>query len=105
MQVKKQQNQTWKNELVENWERSYVKALYCYPAYLTSMQNSVQLLSRVTLCDPMDCSTPGFPVHHQLPKFTQTHVHWEKTMVTHSSTLALKIPWTEEPGRLQSRGS
>ena len=29
----------------------------------------------------------------------------EKTMATHSSTLALKIPWTEEPGRLQSRGS
>ena len=29
-----------------------------------------------TLCDPMDCSTPGFPVHHQLPELTQTHVHW-----------------------------
>ena len=29
-----------------------------------------------TLCDPMDCSTPGFPVHYQLPEFTQTHVHW-----------------------------
>ena len=29
-----------------------------------------------TLCDPMDCSTPGLPVHHQLPEFTQTHVHW-----------------------------
>ena len=28
-----------------------------------------------TLCDPMDCSIPGLPVHHQLPKFTQTHVH------------------------------
>ena len=28
------------------------------------------------LCDPMDCSTPGLPVHHQLPEFTQTHVHW-----------------------------
>ena len=28
-----------------------------------------------TLCDPMDCSTPGLPVHHQLPEFTQTHVH------------------------------
>ena len=28
-----------------------------------------------TLCDPMDCSTPGFPVHHQLPESTQTHVH------------------------------
>jgi len=28
-----------------------------------------------TLCDPMDCSTPGFTVHHQLLEFTQTHVH------------------------------
>ena len=28
-----------------------------------------------TLCDHMDCSTPGLPVHHQHPKFTQTHVH------------------------------
>ena len=33
-------------------------------------------LSRVlTLCNPMDCSTPGLPVHHQLPELTQTHVH------------------------------
>ena len=29
-----------------------------------------------TLCDPMDCRTPGFPVHHQLPELAQTHVHW-----------------------------
>ena len=29
-----------------------------------------------TLCDPMNRSTPGLPVHHQLPEFTQTHVHW-----------------------------
>ena len=28
-----------------------------------------------TVCDPMDCSTPGLPVHHQLPEFTQTHAH------------------------------
>ena len=35
----------------------------------------VQSLSRVQLCDPMDCSTPSFPVHNQLPEFTQTHVH------------------------------
>ena len=31
--------------------------------------------SRPTLCDLMDCSTPGLPVHHHLPEFTQTHVH------------------------------
>ena len=29
----------------------------------------------LTLCDPMDCNTPGFPVHHQLPELAQTHVH------------------------------
>ena len=39
------------------------------------MHSSVQSLSRVRLCDPMNCSTPGLPVHHQLPEFTQTHVH------------------------------
>ena len=38
--------------------------------------SSVQSLSRVGLCDPMDCSTLGFPVHHQLPEFAQTHGHW-----------------------------
>ena len=32
--------------------------------------------SCLTICDPTDCSTPGLPVHHQLPEFTQTHVHW-----------------------------
>ena len=31
--------------------------------------------SCLTLCNPMDCSTPGLPVHRQLPEFTQTHVH------------------------------
>ena len=35
-----------------------------------------QLLSHVWLCDPMDCSTPGFPVLHYLPEFAQTYVRW-----------------------------
>ena len=38
--------------------------------------SSVQFLSCVWLCDPMDCSTPDFPAYHQLPDLTQTHVHW-----------------------------
>ena len=37
--------------------------------------SSVQSLSRVRLCNPVDCSTSALPVHHQLPEFTQTHVH------------------------------
>ena len=32
--------------------------------------------SSLTLCEPMNCSTPGLPVYHQLPEFTQTHFHW-----------------------------
>ena len=41
----------------------------------TSLFSSVQLLSRIRLCNPMGCSMRGFPVHDQLPEFTQTHVH------------------------------
>ena len=40
-----------------------------------SVQFSLVTQSCLTLCDPMNCSTPGLPVHHQLPEFTQTHVH------------------------------
>ena len=36
----------------------------------------VQSLSRVWISDTMDCSTPGFAVHHQLPELAQTHAHW-----------------------------
>ena len=39
-----------------------------------------------TLCNPMDCSTPGFPVHHQLPKLAQTHVHWVGDAIQPSHT-------------------
>ena len=43
---------------------------------LLIVQFSSVTQSCLILCDPMDCSTPGLPVHHQLPEFTQTHVHW-----------------------------
>ena len=41
------------------------------------MQKSVGLVAQscLILCEPMDCSTPGLPVHHQLPELAQTHVH------------------------------
>ena len=56
--------------------------------------------SCLTLCDSVDCSTPGFPVHYQLLEFAS-----EKAMAPHSSTFAWWIPWTEEPGGLPSMGS
>ena len=41
----------------------------------TAVQSSSVAQSCMTLCNPMDRSTPGLPVHHQLPEFTQTHAH------------------------------
>ena len=45
-----------------------------------------------TLCYPMDCSTPGFPVHHQLPEFTQTHVHRVSNAIQPSHPLSSPSP-------------
>ena len=41
-----------------------------------SLQFSSVAQSHLILCDPMDCSTPGFSVHHHLPELAQTHIHW-----------------------------
>ena len=41
----------------------------------------------LTLCDPMDCSLPGFPVHHHLLKFVQSHVHWVSDAIQPSCPL------------------
>ena len=56
--------------LPENNEHEVINGVAVYGVF-----SSVQLLSHVWLCDPMNCSTPGLPVHHQLTDFTQTHVH------------------------------
>ena len=45
-----------------------------------------------TLCDPMDCSTLGLPVHHQLPEFTQTLVHWVSNAIQPSHPLLSPSP-------------
>ena len=48
--------------------------------------------SRPTLCDPMDCSMPGFPVHHQLPEIALIHVHWVGNDIQPSHLLLLPSP-------------
>ena len=54
--------------------------------------SSVQLLSCVRLCEPMDCSKPGLPVHCQLPEFTQIHVHWVSDAIQPSQPLLSPSP-------------
>ena len=62
------------------------------------MTNLVQFSSVVqtclTLCDPMNCSMPGLPVHHQLPEFTQIHVHWVGGAIQPSHPLSPPSPPT-----------
>ena len=58
-----------------------------YTCLFTSVTQSC-----LTLCDPMDCSRPGLPVHHQLPEFTQTHVHWVGDALQPSHPLSSPSP-------------
>ena len=57
--------------------REFQKNIYiCFTKYTkVFVFSSAQSLSRISLCDSMDCSMPGFPVHHQLLELAQTHVH------------------------------
>ena len=67
--------------------------------------SSVQSLSRVRLCDPVDHSTPGLPVHHQLPEFTQTHVHRVGDAMQPSHPLSSPSPLAPNPSQHQGFSS
>ena len=71
------------------------------PGGLQSQFSSVPQ-SCLTLCDPMNCSTPGLPVHHQLPEFTQTHVHRVGDAIQPSYPLSSPSPPAPNPSRHQS---
>ena len=59
---------------------------------LNTFQFSSVAQSCPTLCDPMDCSRPGLPVHHQLPEFAQTHIHWVSDAIQPSHPLSSPSP-------------
>ena len=69
----------------------------------SSVQFSSVAQSCLTLCDPMNRSTPGLPVHHQLPEFTQTHVHRVRDAIqpSHSSV----VPFSACPQSLPASES
>ena len=58
--------------------------------FLVQFSSVAQLFP--TLCDPVDCSTPGLPVHHHLLEFTQTHVHWVSDAIQPSHPLSSPSP-------------
>ena len=70
------------------------------------MNNSIQFSSVSqscpTLCDPMNRSTPGLPVHHHLPEFTQTHVHRVHDAIQPSHPRSSPSPTAPNPSQHQS---
>ena len=69
---------------------------------LYGIQFSSVAQSCLTLCDPMNCSMPGLPVHHQLPEFTQTHVHRVSDAIQPSHPLSSPSPPAPNPFQHQS---
>ena len=63
-----------------------------YVLHISDIQFSSLAQSCPTLWDPMNHSTPSLPVHHQLPEFTQTHVHWVRDAIQPSHALSFPSP-------------
>ena len=80
------------------WERLFklVRSGKIWAVPLEFVILSVQFSSVIqlcsTLCDPMDCTMPVFPVHHQLPELTQTHVHWVGDVIQPTQPLSPPSP-------------
>ena len=68
--------------------RSFTFLCWCFLS-LHSFYCCSVTQSCLTLCNPIDCSTPGFPVLHYLPEFVQTHVHWAGDAIQPSHSLSL----------------
>ena len=73
----------------------------CFPDNCLNF-SSVKLQSCPTLCDPINHSTPGLPVHHQLPELTQTHVHRVSDAIQPSLRLSSPSPPAPNPSQHQS---
>ena len=80
-------------------ERAYlniIKAIY------DSVQFSSVTQSCLTICDPMNHSTSGLPVHHQIPELTETHVHRVSDVIQPSHSLSSPSPPAPNPSQHQS---
>ena len=83
---------------------SWILASCSYLCFIISftVQFSSVAQSCPTLCDPMNHSSPGLPVHHQLPEFTQTHVHWVCDAIQPSHPGSFPSPPAPNPSQHQS---
>ena len=77
------------------------KIIYACKFFLWYLQFSSVAQSCPTLCDPMNRSTPGLPLHHQLPEFTQTPVHQVGDAIQPSHPLSSPSPPAPKPSQHQ----
>ena len=80
---------------------SYMMETSVRKVYLSSVQLSSVAQSCPTLCDPMNHTTPGLPVHHQLLEFTQTHIHQVGDTIQPSHPLSSPSPPAPNPSQHQ----
>ena len=99
----------WFENLQESWSVTNActycalhdtRGRYSYYNLFSSVQ-LVQSLSRVLLCDPMNRSKPGLPVHHQLPELAQTHVHHVSDAIQPSHPLSSHSPPAPIPSSIR----
>ena len=88
-------------EIQRTWVLSCTLNHVWTKAILSSVQFSSVAQSCPTLCDPMNCSTPGLPVQHQLPEFTQTHLLWVSDAIQPSHPLSSPSPPAPNPSQHQ----
>ena len=81
---------------------SYLNGFHLSRSSFYTVQFSSVAQSCPTLCDPMNRSMPGLPVHHQLPEFTQTHVHRVRDAIQPSHSLLSPSPHAPNPSQHQS---
>ena len=80
----------WKLYLIEFAKNCFLRKYNSQSCFLVQFNSVAHLCP--TLCDPMNCSIPGLSVHHQLPEFTQTHVHWVGDAIQPSHPLSSPSP-------------
>ena len=101
-------------KLFLNWQLADNLIRFCFSSFLFFWKSRTDLKKCITqsfssvahscptLCDPVNCSTPGLPVHHQLLEFTQTHIHQVGDAIQPSHPLSSPSPPAPNPSQHQS---
>ena len=93
---------------INKWKKSVWKVTYCIIATIwhsgkSKLSDQIRSVTQScpTLCNPTNCSTPGFPVHHQLPEFTETHVQPVSDAIQPSHPLSSPSPLAPNPSSIR----